>query len=103
MKGNKIRKTGLKRLHISKEVPTRHIYGEISQTASGKSACWGAFLKCLQANAHIMGNKYEELDICVHLQGCDPVGINGMWWDGLCDWSATKEELRLFRNGSLEK
>lgn len=52
---HRISKTGLmqghfKHLHISKEVSTRHHYGAIPKTLSGKPACCRASLKSLYAN-----------------------------------------------------
>lgn len=29
-----------------------------------------------------MGNRHEELELCVQLQGYDLVGITETWWDG---------------------
>jgi len=44
-----------------------------------------------------MKNKHEKLDICVYLQGCDPVGITEVLWNVLCDWNAAVETYTLFR------
>ena len=71
---HKINKTGfkfghLKYLHVSKEVPTRHRYREMSQTLSGKSAYCDASMKCLYSNTHNMGNKHDDSEIYVQLQG----------------------------------
>ena len=93
---HKINKTGLKQghlqhLHVSKEVPTRHHYGEIPKTLSRESTCRGASLKCPYANARSMGNKREESEMRVQLQGYDLVGITETWWDGSRDWSVAME------------
>lgn len=84
-KEHKINKMGLKwghlqHLHVSKQMWTRHHYGKNQQqqqnnnnkhkksnprTVSGKSAYWVACLKCLYTNACSIGNKHEELEICV--------------------------------------
>lgn len=50
--GHKINKMRLKQgdlqhLYVNKEVPTMHRYGEIPQTLSRNSVCWGASLKCM--------------------------------------------------------
>jgi len=34
-----------------------------------------------------MGNKQEELDICVQSQGHDLIAITEIWWDSLHDWN----------------
>jgi len=44
-----------------------------------------------------MGHKYNELEVCMQLQGCDLAGIMEMWWDGSHDWSAAMKRYRLFR------
>ncbi|GAB0205316.1 mitochondrial enolase superfamily member 1 [Grus japonensis] len=44
-----------------------------------------------------MGNKQEELETCVCLQGYDLIGITETWWDSSCDWSVGMEGYRLFR------
>ncbi|GAB0187691.1 hypothetical protein GRJ2_001234400 [Grus japonensis] len=43
------------------------------------------------------GNKQEELETCVCLQGCDLIGITETWWDSSYDWSVGMEGYRLFR------
>ncbi|GAB0195031.1 hypothetical protein GRJ2_001968400 [Grus japonensis] len=44
-----------------------------------------------------MGNKQEELEMRVCLQGCGLIGITEMWWDSSYDWSVGVEGYRLFR------
>ncbi|GAB0207584.1 hypothetical protein GRJ2_003224100 [Grus japonensis] len=44
-----------------------------------------------------MGNKQEELETCVSLQGYDLIGITETWWDSSYDWSVGMEGYRLFR------
>ncbi|GAB0207157.1 hypothetical protein GRJ2_003181300 [Grus japonensis] len=44
-----------------------------------------------------MGNKQEELETCVCLQGYDFIGITETWWDSSYDWSVGMEGYRLFR------
>lgn len=68
-----------------------------TQTFSGKSACQSASLKYLYSDVCSMENKHEKLDICVHLQVCDPVVIAEVWWNVLHDWSAAEERYRLLR------
>ncbi|GAB0179239.1 hypothetical protein GRJ2_000389200 [Grus japonensis] len=69
----------------------------IPATPANKSASTGAQLKCLYVNAWSMGNKQEELEMCVCLQGYDLIGITEMWWDSSNDWSVGMEGYRLFR------
>ncbi|GAB0188316.1 hypothetical protein GRJ2_001296900 [Grus japonensis] len=69
----------------------------IPATPANKSASSGAQLKCLYTNARSMGNKQEELETCVCLQGYDLIGITEMWWDSSYDWSVGMEGYRLFR------
>ena len=57
----------------------------------------GVPLKCLYTNARSKGNKHDKLDICMHSQDCDLVGITDTWWDGSHDWSVAMETYRLFR------
>ncbi|GAB0205636.1 hypothetical protein GRJ2_003029200 [Grus japonensis] len=44
-----------------------------------------------------MGNKEEELETCVCLQGYDLIGITETWWDSSYDWSVGMEGYRLLR------
>ncbi|GAB0205871.1 hypothetical protein GRJ2_003052700 [Grus japonensis] len=44
-----------------------------------------------------MGNKQEELEMCVCLQGYDLIGIKETWSDNSYDWSVEMEGYRLFR------
>ncbi|GAB0208248.1 hypothetical protein GRJ2_003290500 [Grus japonensis] len=44
-----------------------------------------------------MGNKQEELETCVCLQGYDLIGITETWWDSSYDCSVGMEGYRLFR------
>ncbi|GAB0207575.1 mitochondrial enolase superfamily member 1 [Grus japonensis] len=44
-----------------------------------------------------MGNKQEELETCVSLQGYDLIGITETWWDSSYDWSVGMEGYRLLR------
>ncbi|GAB0203231.1 hypothetical protein GRJ2_002788700 [Grus japonensis] len=74
----------------------RYIKG-IPATPANKSASSGAQLKCLYANAHSMGNKQEELEMCARLPGYDLIGITETWWDSSYDWSVGMEGYRLFR------
>ncbi|KAK4830111.1 LOW QUALITY PROTEIN: hypothetical protein QYF61_008538 [Mycteria americana] len=56
---------------------------------------------CLCTNAHSVGNKHDELEICVQFQACDPTGIMEKWWDGSHDWSVAMEGYRLFKKDRL--
>jgi len=83
---HKFKKTGLKQghlwhLNVSKEVSTKHYYGKIPQTLSGKSVYWGASLNGIHTIACNMGDKHE-LIICVPLQDHNLV-LMEMWRDNL--------------------
>ncbi|XP_010293539.1 PREDICTED: uncharacterized protein LOC104627127, partial [Phaethon lepturus] len=80
---------------VSMRAPEEQHKG-IPATPASKSALSGAQLKCLCANTHSIGNKQEELDKCVCLQGYDLIGIE-TWWDGFYDQSIGMEEYRIFR------
>ncbi|GAB0188002.1 hypothetical protein GRJ2_001265500 [Grus japonensis] len=67
----------------------------IPATPANKSASMGAQLKCLYAQS--MGNKQEELETCVRLQGYDLISITETWWDSSYDWSIGMEGYRFFR------
>lgn len=54
-------------------------------------------LPILYIHACSMRYKWEELEICVQLRGCDIVGITEMCWDGSHDWYVAKKGYRLFR------
>ena len=66
-------------------------------TPIGKSASMGAQLKCLYTNAWSMGNKQEELQAYVCLQGFDIAGINEMWLDDSYDLNGGTDGYKLFR------
>jgi len=54
-------------------------------------------LKCLYTNARSMGNKQEELEICVRSQGRDLIAVTETWWDSSHDWHAVIDGYTLFR------
>ncbi|XP_048786380.1 uncharacterized protein LOC125686444 [Lagopus muta] len=56
-----------------------------------------ASLKCLYTNARSMGNKQEELEICVRSHGYDLIAITETWWDSSRDWNVVMEGYALFR------
>jgi len=60
-----------------------HGHGRSSCTPPGKPTCWSSSLKCLYTNTHSMGNKQEELEICVQSQSHDLIAITETWWDRL--------------------
>ncbi|GAB0190477.1 hypothetical protein GRJ2_001513000 [Grus japonensis] len=50
-----------------------------------------------------MGNKQEELEVCVHLQGHDLVVITETWWDRSRDWNVIMDGYILFRPSDQEE
>jgi len=44
-----------------------------------------------------MGNKQEELEICVRSQGHDLMAVTETWSDSLLDWNAVMDGYTLFR------
>ena len=52
-----------------------------------------------------MGNKQEELEACIRLQGNDLIGITEIWWDSSQDWSAAMDRYRrrLFKKDRLRR
>ena len=69
----------------------------------GKPVCSSTFLKCLYTNAPSMGNKQEELEVCVQSQGRDLIAITETWWDSSHDWSVVMDGYRLFRKDRLAR
>ena len=55
------------------------------------AAAPAASLKCLYTNAHSMGHKQGELEICVWSQGHDLIAVTQTWWESSCDCSAAME------------
>lgn len=49
-----------------------------------------------------MGNKQEEVEFCVQLQGYELIGVMERWWDSSYDWSAAVDGYRLFRKEGQE-
>lgn len=84
-------------LQVSKEMPTRHHYGEIhNKTLSRNTTFCSASLKCLYTDALDVSNKQDELETCTCLEGSDLIWIMETW-DGSHDWSAEMEGQRLSR------
>jgi len=46
-----------------------------------------------------MGNKQEQLEMCVRLQGYDIIGNMETWWGSSCDGSIEMGGYRLFKKG----
>jgi len=44
-----------------------------------------------------MGNKQEELEICVQSEGHDLIAITATWWGSSYDWKAVIDGYVLFR------
>jgi len=74
-----------------------HGHGRSSCTPLGKPACSSSSLKCLCTNTRSMGNKQEELGICVQSQGHDLIAYTETWWDSSHDWNAVIDGYTLFR------
>jgi len=74
-----------------------HGYSGSSGTPPGKPACSITSLKCLYTNARNMGNRQEELEICVQSQGHDPIAITETSWDSSHDWNDVIDGYALFR------
>ncbi|GAB0208991.1 hypothetical protein GRJ2_003364800 [Grus japonensis] len=72
-------------------------YGGPSCTPPGKPPHSITPLKCLYTNTRSMGNKQEELEVCVRLQGQDLIAITETWWDSSNDWNAVMDGYILFR------
>lgn len=52
-----------------------------------------------------MGNKWEELEACIQLQGYDLIGVTEIRWDSSQDWSAAMDGYRhrLFKKDKLRR
>jgi len=72
-------------------------YSRSSCTPPGKHACSITSLKCLYTNACSMGNKQEELEVCVWSQGHNLIAVTETWWDSSHDWNAVMDGYTLFR------
>lgn len=68
-----------------------------SYLPASKTASSGAQLKCLCARTCSIGNKQEELEMCICLQGYDLIDITETWWDVSYGWNVGMERYRLFR------
>jgi len=73
-----------------------HGHGRSSCTPPGKTACLSSSLKCLYTNACSMGNKQEELEICLWSKGHNLIAVTETWWDSSHDWHAVMDGYRLF-------
>jgi len=63
-------------------------YSGSSCIPTGKAPCSVTSLKGLCANAHSVGNKQEELEICERSQGHSLIAITEAWRDSSHDWNA---------------
>jgi len=50
-------------------------------------ACSTTSLKCFYTNARSIGNKQEELEICMRSQGHDLIAITETCWDSSYEWN----------------
>ncbi|GAB0205340.1 hypothetical protein GRJ2_002999600 [Grus japonensis] len=78
-------------------------YGGSSCTPPGKPPCSMTSLKCVYTNACSMGNKQEELEVCVQSQGHDLIAVTETWWDSSHDWNAVMDGYVLFRRDRLAR
>jgi len=46
-----------------------------------------------------MGNKHDELETFMQLQGYNILGIMEMWWDGCRDWSVAMSRIQTLEEG----
>lgn len=54
---------------------------ECSLTLSKGENLKSGHLKCMYSNAHSLGNKQEELELCAHPESYDVIGITETWWE----------------------
>lgn len=71
--------------------------GESSHAFSGKLVQLGTSLNCLYTHGWSVGNKQEELEVHVQLQGYHLIGTAAIWWDSSHKWSAAIDGYRLFK------
>jgi len=67
-----------------------------SRAFSGKPAQQSASLKCLYPHRWSMGNKQEELEVHMQLQGYHCIDTLAMWCD---HWSVAMDRYRIKRMG----
>ena len=60
-------------------------------------------LKCLYTNAQSMGNKQEELELLIHQNKYDIIGITETWWDETYDWNVVIGGYNLFQRNRPSK
>jgi len=70
---------------------------EASHSHRVKSVCSACSMKCLYTIARSMGNKQEELEICVQPGDYDLVAITETWWDSSHDWNVVMDGYVLLR------
>jgi len=63
----------------SKNLMGGYGHGRSSCIPPGKPACSSSSLKCLCTDTHNMGNKQEELEICVWSHDHDLIAITETW------------------------
>lgn len=73
------------------------------RSASQCTEYTGVHLKCLYTNACSMRNKQEELETLAQSQSYDITGINEIWWEKSCGWSAMMDCYRLFRRDRQDR
>lgn len=72
-------------------------YGTSLCTPAGILIQSNTFIKCLYTCTGTMGNKQEELEICVQLQSFDIILIMEVWRDSSQNWNVEMKGYTLFR------
>lgn len=83
-------------------MPAEQPNGESSQTGSEESAHLCACLNCLYTDAHNMGTKEEELEVCVQFLDYDLFVIMETW-DSSQACHATTDRSKLFSKDRLAR
>ena len=99
--GDRMRATGIERVVRGSKWSSMGEKGGVQR--DGERQGGAASLKCLYTNARSMGNKQEELEICVRSQGHDLIAITETWWDSSHDWNVVMEGYVLFRKDRLAR
>lgn len=98
----RLKRQYLEQAQAAKEEIIRQNYRESLCTSTGIWTESNTSIRCLYPNTHSMGNKLDELEICVQSQAFDFTVITERQWDSLHDWNVSTKGYIMFREDKSE-
>lgn len=98
----RLERQDLEQAQAAKEVIIRQNYRESLCTSTGIWTESNTSIRCLYPNICSMGNKLDDLEICVQSQAFDCTVITETQWDSLHDWNVATKGYIMFRKDRPE-